>query len=96
MIAGDYSRLRQLSMLYSFDSRYSNFDNDIALVRMATAATLSSTVATICLTTDIIQNNREMITTGWGGVDADDTQSTFLKEVKNEFGAVATSKFSKL
>ena len=57
----------------------------MGLLRMATAATPSSTVATICLATQTIGNKVDMMTTGWGSIDNDGTQSTNLKEVSNTF-----------
>ena len=56
----------------------------MALLRMATAATLSSTVATVCLGTMTVENKVDMMTTGWGGVDNANTQSNVLKEVREE------------
>ena len=56
----------------------------MGLLRMDTAATLSSTVATICLATRTVENDVEM-TTGWGATNNAGTQATNLKEVRNNF-----------
>ena len=56
----------------------------MGLLRMETAATISSTVATICLGTQRAFNGGvQMTTTGWGPIDGDGTQSTNLKEASN-------------
>ena len=59
--------------------------NDIALLRMAQywsdARDFPSSVGTICLTTMKMPQNERITATGWGGTDAEVTQSTELKEV---------------
>ena len=51
---------------------------------METKATLSSTVATICLGTQTPGNDLEMTVTGWGGMDKDANPSPKLKEVSSK------------
>ena len=55
---------------------------DVGMLRMATAATLSTTVGTICLASHKIEELVRVTATGWGGTDASETQATFLKEVQ--------------
>ena len=68
----------------NFNFDYRTIENDMALLRMATAATLSSTVAPVCLATRTIQTKVDMMTTGWGGVNDALTQSSVLKEVRKD------------
>ena len=82
----------EIIALYSITkaSHYSSFDNDIAAVRMATAADLTlSTVGTVCMATHRIGDLQEMMTSGWGGVNGNNQQSTFLKHVRNNSDQVA-------
>ena len=54
---------------------------------MATAADLTlSTVGTVCLATHRIGDLQEMMTSGWGGINGNNQQSTFLKHVRYNFG----------
>ena len=48
---------------------------------MATPATMSGTVGSICLTKMSIPAHSEAIASGWGGIDEVPTQSTVLKQV---------------
>ena len=52
------------------------------MLRMATAATLSTTVGTICLANQKIEEQVRVTATGWGGTDAAESQATYLKEVQ--------------
>ena len=58
--------------------------NDIALLRMssffASASDFPSSVGTICLPTEKFPNYETMTALGWGGTDADVSQSDLLKE----------------
>ena len=84
MMQGESLRLKQFGISFNFDSHYSAITNDMGLLRMDTAATLSSTVATICLATQKVEDSVQMTTTGWGAIDNAGTQSTNLKEVRNK------------
>ena len=85
MMQGESLRLKEFGMYYNLISNYSAITNDMGLLRMDTAATLSSTVATICLATRTVENDEEMTTTGWGAINNAGTQAINLKEVRNNF-----------
>ena len=59
--------------------------NDLALLRMSTYFTSTSdfppSVGTICLPTQTFPNSETLTALGWGGTDAQTTQSELLKEV---------------
>ena len=75
----NYLHTPYIQGVQSFDLR-----NDIALLRMssyfASASDFPSSVGTICLPTKKFPNYETMTALGWGGTDADVSQSDLLKE----------------
>ena len=75
----NYLHTPYIQGVQSFDLK-----NDIALLRMSTyfasASDFPSSVGTICLPTEKFPNYETMTALGWGGTDADVSQSDLLKE----------------
>ena len=69
-----------------FFSHSLNNGYDIALLRMSSyfldARYFPPSVGTICLTTRTMPQNEKLTAIGWGGTDAETTQSPNLKEVR--------------